>query len=189
MSLQSWQETLVSQQAAGTLLNTYTTAKSVINPQALVVIPAGFWSIGKVLRISGTLGVSNRVTGPDTMTFQVMLGANVVFTSGVVNLTTSSHVTIPAWFEIELTCRALGSGTSANLIGQMVIDGQMFAMAASLADNAAGSGYAIAPNTAPAVGAGFDSTIANVLDFFVAQSVSNVLNGIQVQQYRVVSCN
>jgi hypothetical protein len=34
MSNQSWQETLAVQQAAATLFNTFTTAKSVINPQA-----------------------------------------------------------------------------------------------------------------------------------------------------------
>lgn len=192
MSFQSWQETLVTQQAAGTLLNTYTTAKSVINPQAQLVLPAGFFYVGRTLHISAQLGVSNRITGPDTMTFQIMLGptANIIaFTTGAINLTTSSHVTIPAWIEIELTCRSIGNGTSATLQGQALIDGQMFAIAASLADNAGGTGYAMGPNTAPAVGTGFDSTVANLLDFWVAQSVSNAGNGVQVQQYRVVSCN
>lgn len=192
MSFQSWQETLVTQQAAGTLLNTYTTAKSVINPQALVVLPAGFWYVGRTLHISVSGALSNRVTGPDTMTFQVMFGptANIiVFTSGAINLTTTAHTTIPFFAEIELECRSVGSGTSATLIGQMVINGQMVAMAASLADNAGGTGYAMGPNTAPAAGTGFDSTVAGILDFWVAQSVSNAGNGIQVHQYRVVSVN
>jgi len=39
------------------------------------------------------------------------------------------------------------------------------------------------PNTAPAVGTGFDSTIANILDFWVGISVSLATNGIQVYQY------
>lgn len=63
----------------------------------------------------------------------------------------------------------------------------MIAMAASLADGVANTGWAAAPNTAPAVGTGFDSTIAQTLDLFVAQSVSNAGNGFQLQQYSVKS--
>jgi hypothetical protein len=189
VSVQTWTEVLATQQAAGTLFNTYTTAKTVLNPQALYVLPAGFWSIGKSLEIIVHAGVSNRVTGPDTMTFQIMHGSTVVFTSGAVNLTTTAHTTIPAIITCTLTCRSVGSGTSATLMGQFYLEGQMFAQAASLADNAGGTGYALGPNTAPAVGGGFDSTVSNILDFWVAQSVSNAGNGIQVQQYMVKSLN
>ena len=41
------------------------------------------------------------------------------------------------------------------------------------------------PATAPAVGTGFDSTIANLLDFWVGFSISNSGNGVQVYQYTV----
>jgi hypothetical protein len=47
----------------------------------------------------------------------------------------------------------------------------------------------MAPNTAPAAGTGFDSTIANILDFWVGISVSNAANGIQVYQYFVEALN
>jgi hypothetical protein len=189
MSMQTWQETIATQRAAGTLFNTYTTAKTVLNPDALVTLPPNFWYVGRAIEIIVHAGVSNRVTGPDTMTFQIMHGSTVVFTSGAVNLTTTAHTTIPAIITCELTCRSVGSGTSATLMGQFMLDGQMFAQAASLADNAGGSGYAMGPNTAPAVGAGFDSTVSQVFDFWVAQSVSNAGNGIQVQQYFVKSLN
>src|SRR5438876_200488 len=160
MSASYWNETLVTQQAAGTLFNTYTTAKTVINAQALYTLPPGFWYIGRKLRIRAHAGVSNRVTGPDTMTFQIMHGSTVIFTSGAINLTTTAHTTIPGVIECELTCRGVGSGTGATVMGQFRFEGQMFAMAASLADNAGGTGYAMGPNTAAAVGGGFDSTIA-----------------------------
>lgn len=193
MSIQSWQETLAAQQAAGTLQNTYTTAKSVINPQALAVLPAGFWVPGKMLKVTAQGAISNRVTGPDTTTFQIMAGAagtTVVWTSGAVNLTTTSHVTIPFWLEVILTCRTVGNGTTATLMGQGQIQGIMFAQTANQADlTAAGISSLLLPNTAPAVGAGFDSTVANIIDFWVAQSVSNVLNGIQIHQYKVESLN
>jgi hypothetical protein len=192
MGVQTWVETLVTSQAAGTLFNTYTTAKTVLNAQSVIVLPAGFFYIGRALRVVIIGGISNRVTGPDTTTFQIMLGSTgtiAAFTTGAMNLTTTAHTTIPFFCEVSLTCRAVGTGTSANLIGQAQVQGQMFAMAASLADNAAGTGYAMGPNTAPAVGTGFDSTIANVLDFWVAQSFSGAGNGIQVHQYKVFNMN
>ena len=191
MSLQSWRETLVTQQAAGTLFNTYTTSKSVINPQALYVVPAGFWYIGRKVRITVQGGISNRVTGPDSTTFEVKLGptANIVaFTTGAMTLTTTAHTTLPFWCEIDLTCRAVGSGTSANLMGQARVTGQMFQYGTAGADSNAG-GCIMGPNTAPAVGTGFDSTTSSILDFWVAQSVSNAGNGIQIQQYEVESLN
>jgi hypothetical protein len=189
MSLQTWQETLVSQTAAGTLFNTYTTAKTVINAQALVTVPAGYFQIGRVLRITVSGGISNRVSGPDQTTMQVMLGSIVVFTTGAMNLTTTAHTTIPFWAQFLLTCRAVGSGTAANFMGQAVVQGQMFSSASAQADSNASHGTILAPNTAPAVGTGFDSTIANTIDFWVSQSVSNAGNGIQVQQYAVESLN
>lgn len=197
MSQQTWQETLVSINAAGTLYNTYTTAKSMFTSATalagasagLITVPANFFQPGKSLHIFGQAGVSNRVTGPDTFTAQVMVGAVIAFTTGAINLTTTAHTTIPAWFDILLTCRANGNGTLATLIGQSKWQGQMIAQAASLADNAGGTGNCMAPNTAPAVGTGFDSTVAQTIDFFVAQSVSNAGNGFQIQQYCVVALN
>lgn len=198
MANQSWEETLVNITAAGTLYNTYTTAKSMFTSatavagasSGIVTLPSNFFDRpGKALRIRGVAGVSNRITGPDTFTMQVMIASVIAFTTGAINLTTTAHTTIPMRFEIWLTARTVGNGTLATLIGQAVLNGQMVAMAASLADNAAGTGWAMGPNTAPAVGTGFDSTISNILDLHVAQSVSNAGNGFQIQQYNVVSVN
>ena len=44
----------------------------------------------------------------------------------------------------------------------------------------------MAPNTAPAVGTGFDSTVANILDFWAGFSISNSGNNITVHQYKVL---
>jgi hypothetical protein len=41
------------------------------------------------------------------------------------------------------------------------------------------------PNTAPAVGTGFDSTIANIMDFWVGLSVNGATTGIQIYNYSV----
>lgn len=194
MASQSWAQELVNITAAGTLYNTYTTAKSVLTSATATAASAGlialapaFFQLGGRLEIDIDAAISNRVTGPDTFTVQIMVGAVIAFTTGAINLTTTAHTTIPAHGRILLSVRSVGSGTLATLEGQSYWNGQMIAQIASAADNAAGTGYAMAPNTAPAVGTGFDSTIANTLDIFVAQSVSNAGNGFQIRQYSVKS--
>lgn len=194
MASQSWGQLIATIPASGTLYNTYTTAKSMLTSATataasagLVTLPPTFFQQGSLLDIEFIAGVSNRVTGPDTFTIQIMVGAVIAFTSGAINLTTTAHTTIPLYGRILLTCDSVGSGTLTKLRGQALLDGQMVAMAASLADGVANTGWAMGPNTAPAVGTGFDSTVANTLDFFVAQSVSNAGNGFQLQQYKVVS--
>lgn len=196
MSAQTWPEVIANINTAGTLYNTYTTAKSVLTSSTataascgVVTLPANFFRVGKMIEIEIFAGVSNRVTGPDTFTVQVMVGAVIAFTSGAINLTTTAHTTIPAWFKIWLRCDSEGNGTLAKLMGQLRGHGQMLAQPSGSADNAAGTGFVMAPNTAPAVGTGFDSTVANTLDLFVAQSVSNAGNGIQIQSYKVTALN
>jgi hypothetical protein len=189
MSLQSWQETLVTQQAAGTLLNTYTTAKSVINPQALWVMPAGYLSIGKSLRITAKGGVSNIVTTPGLMNFQVKFGSVVAFDTGNIQLNATAHTTLPFWLEIELICRSVGNGTNATMIGLANVNGRMFTLTAGQTDDVQGMQTILAPATAMAAGTGFDSTVANIVDFWAGFTISNAGNGIQIQTYKVESLN
>jgi hypothetical protein len=188
MGKQTWQQTLVTQQAAGTLFNTYTTAKSVINAQALWVQPAGFWYVGRKVRVTVKGGVSNIVTTPGLMNFQVKLGptANIaVFDTGNIQLNATAHTTLPFWLEIELTCRSVGAGTSATLMGLANVTGRMFTLTAGQTDDAQGMQTILAPATAMAVGTGFDSTTASIMDFWVGFTISNAGNGVQIQTYAV----
>lgn len=189
MSLQTWQETLINQQGAGTLLTTYTTAKSVINPQALITLPANFFYPGRMLRVFAMGGISNIVTTPGLMNFQVKVGSVAAFDTGNIQLNATAHTTLPFWLEVLLTCRAVGSGTSANLMGLANVVGIMFTRTAGQTDDAQGVQQILAPATAPAVGTGFDSTIANTLDLWAGFTISNAGNGIQIQQYSVSSLN
>jgi Ni,Fe-hydrogenase I cytochrome b subunit len=189
MSLQTWQETIASQIAAGTLLNTYTTAKSVINPTALVTLPANYLQPGKQFRITVLGGISNVVTAQPTFTFQVMMGSIVVHTSGAILTTTTAHTLIPFKYVVDMRVDSIGNGTNAKFLAQGVLEGIMFVISGAVADPTAGIGKIMAPNTASAVGNGFDSTIANILDFWVGISVSNAGNGIQIFQYYVEALN
>lgn len=195
MASQSWGQLIASIPIAGTQYNTYTTAKSMLTSSAateaasgFVTLPPGFFQRAACLQIDFVGAVSNRVTGPDTFTIQVMVGSVIAFTTGAITLTTTAHTNIPLFGRITLSCRTVGNGTLAALVGQAVLTGQMIQQGGTAAaDSATLSNTIIMPNTAPAVGTGFDSTVANTLDFFVAQSVSNAGNGFRLDQYRVVS--
>src|SRR5690349_13086518 len=195
MASQSWGQLIASIPIAGTQYNTYTTAKSMLTSATateasagFITLPPGFFQRGSVRQIDFVGAVSNRVTGPDTFTIQVMVGAVIAFTTGAITLTTTAHTNIPLFGRITLTCRTVGNGTLAALVGQAVLTGQMIQQGGTAAaDSTTLSNTIIMPNTAPAVGTGFDSTVANTLDFFVAQSFSGAGNGFRLDQYRVVS--
>ena len=181
---------IASQKAAGTLFNTYTTAKTVINPEALATLPPGFFDrVGQTLDIDVWGAISNIVTTPGTVTFQCMLGTIVVFTTGAIQLNATAHTTLPFHLHARLTLNAVGSGTSATFRGQAVIEGVMVTLTAGQTDGANTQSTINVPATAPAVGTGFDSTIQTILDFWAGFSISNAGNGVQIHQYRVSSDN
>lgn len=157
---------------AGTA-NTAGTEASLLPTGGVVTIPAGFWSVGRTLRIRATGLISCVITTPGTARFKVKLGptANItVFDSLAVLLDPVAH-TAKGWdLEIELTCRSIGSGTSATLWGtgkftSEVVDG--------VGTMPLGALVAMLPwNSTPAAGTGFDSTAASLLDLTFTQTVA-----------------
>ncbi|SRR6266446_224665 len=189
MGLQTFQETLVAQGIAGTLFNTYTTAKSIIPATSLITLPANWFYIGRSLRVRVTGGISNLVTTPGLMNFQVKIGTVAAFDTGNMQLNATAHTTLPFWLDILLTCRAIGSGTSANLMGIAIATCKALTFTAAQTDDAQDMPTLMAPATAPAVGTGFDSTIANILDLWAGFTINSASNGVQVQQYFVEAMN
>ena len=78
MPSQSWNQAIAAQENAGVLQNTFTAAKTVINQQDLYGLFANFFKLGTKIRVTVHFGLSNIVTTPGTVTFQVMLGTIVV---------------------------------------------------------------------------------------------------------------
>lgn len=192
MSQQSWIETLTTQQAIGTIFDTYTTSKSVINPQALYTFPPNYFAPGRCLEIMVGGALNTLVTTPGTITFEVKLGptANIVaFSSGAIQMNATAHTLLPFYLEMRMTCRAVGSGTSANIVGLGRLGGVMFTLTAAQVDDLNTPGLFLVPATTPGVGAGFDSTISNILDFWAGFSISSASNRIRVDQYIVKSLN
>lgn len=175
-------QTISSQQAAGTLFNTFTTAKSVLNATELYTFPANMLRVGSKLRIKTWGGLSNIVTTPGTVTFQIMMGSIVAFTTGAIQMTTTANTLTPFRLESTLRLDSAGSGTAAKFIGECVV-GALNLTIGSGANPTVTDTFAVVPVTAPAVGTGFDSTIANTLDFWVGFSINNAGNGVQLYDY------
>jgi hypothetical protein len=184
MSIPFLVQTLASQSAAGTLFNTYTAAKSVINPTELVQLPPNYLRQGSKFRIKAWGGLSNIVTTPGTVVFQVMMGSIIAWTSGTIQMTTTANTLTPFDFEATLQVRAAGSGTAATLIGSGYLTALNLTIGSGANPTVTDTSIVV-PVTAPAVGTGFDSTITNLLDFWVGFSISNAGNGVQVQDYTV----
>lgn len=193
MSLNTWSETLITAQIDGTALASSTTPTSIIPPAARFTLPSNFFSvIGKSIRVKAFGRISTVVTTPGNLTLDVRFGTVavpiVVFNGGASALNVAAQ-TNAAWdFEATLTCRAIGASTTANMIGV-----GKFISRASLNAPAVGTttgvGTVLLPDTAPAVGTGFDSTITNVVDLFATFSVSNAANSIQVHGYTLEALN
>jgi hypothetical protein len=189
LGLGQYSNILTTQSAAGTLFNTYTAAKTVINATNLVQLPPNYLYVGKKLRVTVRGGLSNIVTTPGTVTFQIMMGNIVAWTSGAVQLNATAHTLLPFTLSVDLRCDSIGSGVTAKFMGMGTLQGIHFTLTAGQVDNVNAPGAFAVPATAPAVGTGFDSTIANLLDFWTAFSISNAGNGVQVYDYTVEELN
>jgi hypothetical protein len=184
----SWRGSLTQMLAAGTLFSAFTTAKTVLRPENVITLPENFFAYpGKKVRIVVVGCLSNLVTTPGTVTFQVMLGSVIAFTTGAIQMSSTVHTTVPFWLEIELTCLTVGNGTTATLKGSAKITSQAVA-ATAVADGTQTHTTLMCPNTIPAAGTGFDSTAKQALDFFTAFSVNNAANGVQIHEYDVIDC-
>jgi hypothetical protein len=188
MSLQTFSQTLITSQVDGPTLTAAASA-TMLPAAAKYTLPNNFFSIGTALRISAHGRMSQVITTPGTARFDVRLGGSsiVVFDSLAIALdTAAAHTTMPWFLEILLTCRAIGAGTTANLMGV----GKFFyeGIAGSPTTAPKGVVAAMLPwNTAPAVGAGFDSTAANVVDMNFTQTVAT--GSLTVHGYVLESLN
>lgn len=117
MSLQRWQETLISSQVDGAAV-TAAAATTLLPAAAKFTLPPNFFGeIGKQLLVKASGRISSVITTPGTARFDVRLGGTVVFDGLAALLETAAGYTSVGWMlEILLTCRAIGA--AANLMGQ-----------------------------------------------------------------------
>jgi hypothetical protein len=194
MPHQGWQETLSTAQVAGASLASFTTAVSMLPTPARYTIGSDDWALGKMLRITAAGYVGNVVTAQPTFTVDVRFGTIatpiVVFNMGAMLCSTTAHTTVPWFLDLIMTCRSLGSGTAATMIGQGVLTSRAFLDTGATADLVTGGHPTlIVPETTPAVGTGFDSNTPQTVDLFVACSVSNASNTWRCEQYALQQLN
>lgn len=186
MSYQGWQELISVGHVDGPALTT-AAAASCITPNAKITLNNNFFRIGTVLRITASGRISSLITTPGTARFDVRIGGVIAFDSLAILLDTVAAHTNVGWdLEIKLTCRSIGNGTGTTLFGQGRWTCEDILGTPAAAPK--GSLSAMLPwNSAPAVGTGFDNTLANALDLFFTQTVAT--GSMTVHQYLVESLN
>lgn len=188
MSIQSWQETLVSASTDGPTLTAAARA-SCIPVANRIVLPNNYFYVGKVLKIMLGGRISCAVTTPGTARFDVCMGAagtTIVFDTLALNLNIVAKVTVPFYFEAKLVCRAVGTGTSTTFF-PLGCYFESEAVVGSPLPSAGGNGSLLVPVGTPAVGAGMDNTAASALDVFFTQTVST--GSLTVHTYQVDALN
>ena len=187
MSIQTWVETLVTAQSAGAALASSVAATSLLPTAAVYTLPSNWFYIGRMLRLRASGQISATSAGP-TLTFAFWLGTlatPIVVFNGGANPLVARATTNVAWdLEMIMTCRAIGSGTAANLIGTGKLTSE-----ACLGSAASVAVVNNLPLTAPAVGTGFDSTITNVANLAATWGTSSASNSIQLMQYALEAMN
>jgi len=159
-------DVLTSASVAGAPVTT-NAADTTLLPAAnqYVFNPGSFGKIGQMYRVKASGQISNIVTTPGTLTFKVWLGPtkNInVFAGAAMQLNAVAKTNVTWDMEIVMVLRAIGSGTSANFlsIGRWTSE----SVVGSAVPGTGGSGSLLSPASAPAVGTGFDSTVANIFD-------------------------
>lgn len=172
MSLGFW-ETLASLNADGTAL---TAAARASATQGAAATGARYTMAGNRLRIGDRLNIhahgriSCVVTTPGTARFDLAAGATAVFDTLAMPLNIVAQTTVPWELEAFGTVRAVG--TTGNIFWS-----GRFASTASLNVAAVATGpwagvVTVPYNTAPVVGASFDTTVASLWDFFFTQTAA-----------------
>lgn len=165
-----WWELLAQANSDGTAL-TAAAAASALPTHAVWTMPPNFLEVGSQLRVRASGRISNVVTTPGTARYDVRLGAVVAFDGLALPLNIVAKTSVGWWLELLLTCRSIGSGTSATLMGQGFWTSE--SVIGSPLPSVGGGGTIILPyNSAPAVGAGFDSTVSNAVNLYFTQTVA-----------------
>jgi len=192
MGMQTWVEAIgVPAATDGVALTNSTTATSLLGgtgtgaSAAKYSIPANWWYVGRALRVRAAGRISTVVTTPGTLTLDLRLGATVVANGGAMTLSTTAKTNVAWDLEWLLTCRTVGSGTAATLMHQ----GRFTSEAAGATTVAGEAKVILLPQSAPAVGTGFDGTAALTLDLFGTWSVASASNSILLHQFAVETLN
>lgn len=194
MSSQSWGQLIASIPTAGVLMNTFTSAQSILTTgsqltasSGFVTLPPGFFMERGELQLYALVNTS--WASGNTMIWTVKVGSVAAFVSGTLKVTTTGGTLEPQVINLTLSCQSTGNGTNAKLIGGGSTVGRMIVPPGGTAgaNYAAPSGVSPLQEASAALGTGFDSTVANTLDFHITMGTSSASNGVQLMDYKVRS--
>jgi hypothetical protein len=190
MSLNTWQEVLMSHRGDGTALTAAARAsllQGASATRALYVVPANFFEVNRVIKLSASGRISCAVTTPGTARFDLSLGGVIVWDSLAINLNIVAKTNVHWSLEAELYCQASGNGTTATLFPGKCLWISEALIGAPL-PTVGGVGVVTLPyNTPPVVGAGFNSVQSNAIDFSFTQTVAT--GSIQLHTARLEAGN
>jgi hypothetical protein len=163
-------QTLASCHTAGAAV-TGTGITTLLHGSGLFTLPGGSLNEGDELEVCASGQMNTVVTTPGTTTFTLKFGSVSVFASQAIALNIVAQTN--AWWELVLrsVVRSVGNGTQATLLttGKFTSRASLNAPAVGTTN---GVGTVPLPDTAPAVGTGFDSTVSNLIDLQVTNSVA-----------------
>jgi hypothetical protein len=172
----------------GAALSNTTTPTSILPAARKITLPPYFFDrVGKMVRVFASGRISTLTAAPGTLTLDLRFGSIIVFTGGAMNLNVTAQTNATWRFNAEMTCRTIGSGTSANLLS--TAEWKSRAIIGSVTVATGGDNVDVIPDTAPAVGTGFDSTALQQVDFFATWSVANSANSILCHQFALELLN
>jgi len=184
MPAPNYQASLTEAQVDGTAV-TLVAEASLLPAAAKWLMPSGYiFRIGQRFHLHATGRISNVVTTPGTLTLRFKMGATATIVSAAskaiaLNIVAKTNV---GWeLEWYFTVRAIGAGTSCNWMHNGDFTSE------SVVGAAAGSSNGAVLQDAPAVGTGFDSTIANLTDLTAQFSITG--NSMQLHTYGLESLN
>lgn len=179
-----WMGELASADTDGPVLANTVTQGSIIPSDCQITLPAGFNHKGSKFYVTAAGRISNIVTTPGTLLFQLLFGAAGIWSPAAFNLNTTVKTNVSWWLEAMFSCRTVGNGTTATMMGQGTFSSE------AVVGAAAGVPITLMlPATAPVVGSGFDSTAAQKVDLQAKFSIANAGNSLTLHQYSLESRN
>lgn len=190
MPMRTYMETLVSATTAGSARTAAARASAIPAAAIFPLEPNYINRIGQQLLLKASGKISCVVTTPGTARYDINFldsaAVNaIVFDSLAMSLNIVAKTDTPWYMEILLTAMAVGA--TANFM----IAGYWFSAAAvntaAIATGPGPGGFLFPFNTAPVVGANFDSRLAQTVDLQFTQTVAT--GSMTLQQYSLVSMN
>lgn len=183
MSLQTWQETLITAHSDGAAYGTSVTKTSLLPTHALFTLPSNFGIEGKMLRVRASGRISSLASA--TLLLNIFLGSVNATNWALFTLNATAQTNVTWVFEADLVFRALGSTTTANLLGV----GTFTSQAVIGVGVGTFASTQMIPAGSPVVGTGFDSTSSQVVDLQATWGASSASNVMTLHQYALEALN